>query len=321
MEHMIQPDGITCGPTAVAMIHGELLRRTGRSRLLDVGHIGSMCGTNPRTGTVHEGIATAFAGLGISSERILGRDRSLPALASALDRGDMVLCRTLTCGTKHWVLAWGRDANGRVLVADPAVGRIVLTPAQLAERISHRDYEIWTVPADQTAYEVVVDDFPSVDPGVSTGAHALCRTVFGRFMPQGLEEHLDRRSDWSASRRVVVDGDTVGVYLLRPSGLPDWADRTARERTRNLRGVAGIALAVDPDRRNRGYGRILKDEPERMGYDFVWGEQLRDLGNIEQWKRRREVLGERFDSYLSAEIFGGRPLVDEQETDETPSMR
>lgn len=58
-----------------------------------------------------------------------------------------------------------------------------------------------------------------------------------------------------------------------------------------LKGIEGVALAVKPEFRGSGYGNMLKDYSiQNTKADYIWGMQLRDLKNINDWAKRRRIV-------------------------------
>jgi hypothetical protein len=304
---ILQPDEISCGPSCVAMIRRELGIRHGVSSPLGVGHFGSMCGTNDRIGTVPAGLDIAFAGLGVAADFRSGggRDRVLGDSLEALARGDLVLCRTLTNGVKHWTLAHGFEA-GRFDVADPWLGTRRLNPAEFLEPLRLRGFDRYVVDMSKPPLDVRLAGRADIEScgGVFEEAKAALLDIgYAAFAPHGGPDPrwvmgvLADKSDWDISRFLLVDGRVVGGYLLAEGGpavAGDWGSS-----------VEGVGLVVADSERGRGYGRLLRDEPQRMGYDTVWGMQLKSLGNIDAWLASREIISQNDWLYVTARALKG----------------
>ena len=61
----------------------------------------------------------------------------------------------------------------------------------------------------------------------------------------------------------------------------------------NGKGIEGVALYLHEDYRNKGLGRHLIQYPyEYLNQDFshIWGGQEKDLNNIVDWLKRRELI-------------------------------
>lgn len=312
-----QPDAITCGPTCLAMVQHALLARQGVEPSLDPFHVGAMCDTNPVTGTVREGVETALSGLGIAAHWQSGRPRAAENAASALADGDVVLCRTLTHGIRHWILAdeiSGPGETPTIGVNDPWLGRLRLSLDDLRGLIAPRDNEICVIPSRQRVPDVRV--VPIVDSSMRPVQRAVRRhaaldiaiAVFGHLGSWVCEDYLMSTSTLELSRGVTVDGRLVAVYLLTEGALPRYVPGDVADVFCGFNGVQGVALACTPEARGLGYGRLLRDEPRRMGCDFVFGLHHKDLGNLENWLRHRTLLHEDSECFVTGTSFN--PLLD-----------
>ena len=61
----------------------------------------------------------------------------------------------------------------------------------------------------------------------------------------------------------------------------------------NGKGIEGVALYLHEDYRNKGLGRHLINYPyEYLNKEFshIWGGQEKDLNNIVDWLKRRELI-------------------------------
>lgn len=283
-----QPDHVTCGPACLA---------------LDVHDVASMCGTDDVTGTTHDRLATGLAGLGIAATPKVGHDAAVDILASARE-GDALPCRTLTWDAPHWVLATPvRPDAFRIL--DPWTGERTHDADHVLRLVAPRDHEVWLVPGGQRAPDVRIEglsDGPGSPDDAREEALAMAEEAFGSHC-RGVRDLLSGDGDlnWYQSRAVRIDGRTVGVYLLAERGVRPEVEPSAPGST-DLDGrcVEGVALVVRPEARGRGYGRLLRAEPQRMGYDHVWGEQLHTLGNLAQWRRHRTVVGSTANTHVTA---------------------
>ncbi|MBY3433510.1 GNAT family N-acetyltransferase [Rhizobium laguerreae] len=116
----------------------------------------------------------------------------------------------------------------------------------------------------------------------------------------GIRQDLLSSVDWSLSM-VAVRGDAVvGCYLLSRPG-----DVNAAAAELSGTGVEGLALVVLKSHRGFGIGRALRAVPEAMGFDYVVGTHLKALGNLDHWLRRRHLIGEEDDMWITAEVFNG----------------
>jgi hypothetical protein len=106
---------------------------------------------------------------------------------------------------------------------------------------------------------------------------------------------------WDISAMIVDENDNImGVYLLGDKQLDSLVKV---DKYLNLKGLEGILLAVDESIRGMGWGNKLKDYPKSLGCDYIWGQQLKTLNNLNDWLKRRELVGETKSVYITAEIF------------------
>lgn len=97
------------------------------------------------------------------------------------------------------------------------------------------------------------------------------------------------------------DENIVGAYLLNENQITDFCKNT--EKFKNLKGVEGVLLFIEEEYRGKGWGNNLKDAPKELGYDYIWGQQLKGLNNLQDWLKRRELITEIDNVYVTAQIF------------------
>ena len=112
---------------------------------------------------------------------------------------------------------------------------------------------------------------------------------------------LEQESNWDISAMLVDENNDIkGVYLLGDSQLSSLVED---EKYVNLKGVEGVVLAVSEEVRGQGWGNKLKDFPKTLDIDYIWGQQLKSLNNLEDWLKRRELIAETQSVYITSEIF------------------
>ncbi len=127
--------------------------------------------------------------------------------------------------------------------------------------------------------------------------HVVNKELFGNII---LYE-----TKWDISAKLVDDNDEIkGVYLLGESSPAYMMDSDLWfNKYKNLEGVEGVMLAVDESIRGQGWGNKLKDYPKTLGVDYIWGQQLKGLNNLEDWLKRRVLVGDTGDCYVTLELF------------------
>lgn len=127
---------------------------------------------------------------------------------------------------------------------------------------------------------------------------AIVSAFTGKGMSdESLIEYVLISTEWGISRKLVLGDETIGVYLLSARYpitdiVPPEKSHEDLSQYASKRGVEGIALLIDPKYRGRGYGELLKNLPRQMGFDYVWGQQLHSLGNLQQWLKRRRLVAD-----------------------------
>lgn len=123
---------------------------------------------------------------------------------------------------------------------------------------------------------------------------------FGTFIRfDSFNNYLLNQTNWENSFYLVDEDNIIlGVYLIGYNKLP-----IQDVRFLNLKGVEGLLLAVTEELRGLGFGNRFKDMPKSLGIDYIWGQQYKSLNNLTDWLKRRELIGETNDVYITAEIF------------------
>lgn len=111
---------------------------------------------------------------------------------------------------------------------------------------------------------------------------------------------VEEETNWDISAMLVLEDEVVGVYLL---GNAQLSDIIKTNKVDGLKGVEGVLLVIDDDVRGEGWGDKLKDYPTTLGVDYIWGQQLKTLNNLDHWLKRRELIGETDFIYITAEFF------------------
>lgn len=121
----------------------------------------------------------------------------------------------------------------------------------------------------------------------------LLWTVFAPLMTIKKDVLRDvlRSADLSLSRGVMKDTQLIGIYLLNPRNEP-FNQLTGH-------GVEGLALAVKESYRNQGVGTMLINYTQTLNYDYIWGQADIDLDNLPFWLKRRKLLGQKDNSFIT----------------------
>lgn len=133
--------------------------------------------------------------------------------------------------------------------------------------------------------------------------------AFGHIDPKDeIERKLRPRMLNGVSLKISVGGEIIGCYILNPRSIREFISDINQNKLKDFKsdnteiyldsemsnkGLQGIALAVLPNWRSKGYGDLLKtwyDKDPR--FDYIWGVQDKRLQNIDHWKKTREIFAE-----------------------------
>lgn len=112
---------------------------------------------------------------------------------------------------------------------------------------------------------------------------------------------IAQETNWDLSVILVDDNDVIkGCYLFGNQQVGSIVDT---DDFKGMKGVEGILLAVDKEIRGQGWGNKLKDYPKTLGIDYIWGQQFKTLGNLQDWLKRRYLYAETENVYITIEKY------------------
>jgi GNAT superfamily N-acetyltransferase len=137
---------------------------------------------------------------------------------------------------------------------------------------------------------IVIEHIGSQDLTVIDECVEICNTVFSKHS-SGVRPYIRNTANWDISLKATHNNIVVGCYILNTDPI-HFTSNTGFDlsKYKNLRGLHGVGLAVLPEYRDRGIGRALREYPDKMGYDYIYGMHLESLNNLENWKKVREVV-------------------------------
>ena len=289
VKYIRQPDGISCGPTCIKMVADFF-----RGDIPSIKEICKMCGTDSITGTPPERMRKGLDGLGIEYIEHIDEENPYQSLRDTIDNGSVAMLRTLTHGVPHWIVIYSYSGD-TFFVNDPWLGEIEYNETQLEKIWKERNFFFFEVIKDNQKvdlsedvngvvdirpFDVDEDFFPVYDmlaevysklPGASP------RWIWSVIVSQC-------NNDFTDSIVVTVDDEVAGFYFLTPRNL-----RSNGDIVDEMVGVQGVALGVSNKFKNMGLGKMLIEYPAELGYDYVWGQQLKQLENIDDWLKRRKI--------------------------------
>lgn len=114
----------------------------------------------------------------------------------------------------------------------------------------------------------------------------VCGKALSHVMAHdSVKSFVGKVADWGISVKAEYDGRIVGCYVLntKPVTSQNHCAKENLDGYRGLNGVQGVALAVLPEYRDLGIGKLLRQYPIRKGYDYIWGLHMKGLHNIDNW--------------------------------------
>lgn len=110
-------------------------------------------------------------------------------------------------------------------------------------------------------------------------------------------------TDFSISKKAVLDGKIIGCYLLKGESVHSWEMnwREDLDLYKTRRGLQGVALGIVKEYRGWSYGRQLRDSALSLSeYDYIWGLQSKQLNNLGNWLGYgRRLVGETVGDFIT----------------------
>jgi len=102
-----------------------------------------------------------------------------------------------------------------------------------------------------------------------------------------IKTYLNIVTDWDISKKAVLNNEIIGCYLFNEIPVVSFSKYQIEDlsKYKDKKGLQGVALVIKPEYRGLSYGRQLREIPLKMGYDYVWGQHLKGLDNIDSWMR------------------------------------
>lgn len=319
MKYTSQPDGISCGPTCLKMIHDHL-----KGGDIDIEDLKLICGTDDIKGTTLEDMITGLNAIGIPYEApSLETDgKAMAYLIKAINKGNPVILRTLTKGAKHWIIVTGIKGSAyhpQFEVKDPWLGEITYNTKQILAIWRPRNYHCLQILVDKLPSKVVSEFLKEVGQEIKirkvkardqSQIFELMRGAFGHVMsPEAIRPYTKGVTNWQKSIVVTRGSEVLGFYLLGDDqlnsvlGTRDIKIYFDPKEYANKKGVEGVALVVKPSARELGLGSKLKDFTRTLGYDYIWGMQFKKLHNLDHWLKRRKLAAETKNMNVTVEDF------------------
>lgn len=306
VKQIRQPDGISCGPTCIKMV-GDFFK----GEVSSIEDICKSCGTDHITGTPPERMRKGLASLDIKYVEHIDDKNPYQSLRDAIDRGSVTMLRTLTRRVPHWIVvhSYNEDSPNIFYVNDPWLGQLEYNEDQLEEIWRERNYFFFEVlkeneqiDLNEDQQNVVIrpysdDDFESVF-NMLPDVYSKLRGMSAGSIWTVIRSQCNK--SFGLSVVVEVNGEVGGFYFLTQADLPP---REGTGIDEDMVGIQGVALGVSSKYKNLGIGKKLIEYPQTLGADYVWGYQLKDLENINDWLKRRKIYSESEGMYITYQIF------------------
>lgn len=135
---------------------------------------------------------------------------------------------------------------------------------------------------------------------------SMCEAIFREHDTMASDPlKMEFFTQLNVSYKALLNGEIIGCYLMNEDpviheheGFVINVDISPYD---EKKGIHGVVLALKPEFRGKGYGRRLRDIPRTLGrYDYVWGYNVKSLGNIDNWlKYGRRIIGESDACYVT----------------------
>ena len=288
--HRSQSKGYNCGPTSIRII-ADFLKYP--ESITDE-YIEKISGTNTQYGCTDVNMARGLNTLGIKNKRIVNdtEEVSMTNLKQSLKNGFNVVLRTLTKGIKHWIVVYKFDKN-LFYCSDPWLGKITYTYDQIVDIWKPRDFDAFII-EDKGKERPIIENIEEKDIPIII---EMVADEFERVMSkQSSYSYLKSAVNWKISVKLTLKGKIIGCYLLAERNFH-------RKELDGLKGIEGVALCLLSKYRNLGYGKMLMSYTENLPYDYIWGQHLKGLNNMNNWERRRDYIFDYGNSYMSLKML------------------
>jgi len=297
VKQIFQPTGNSCGPTCIKMV-GEFLK----GEIPEIEKICKACGTDWLVGTPPEKMEKGLKEFNINYKTHFREREPFQSLQNTFERGNLAIVRTLTQQIPHWIVI-KNFSNDEYEVNDPWLGEIKYTEKELEEIWKVRDFFYYEIITGKQKEEKNVqirkmkfEDLPEIYNKFSE--------VFDKT---GLsnDEIWDEIWEFDLGLSLIAEvGDEIaGFYFLADKPIPEVDGAEDYEKLKNLKGLEGMALGVLKKFKNLGIGKKLITQSQNMGFDYIWGYQLKSLKNIDDWLKRRKLYAITDTTYITYQVL------------------
>ena len=305
IEHLYQPDGISCGPTCLKMILNHI-----QTNDVTIEDIKKIVGTNNIKGTTLDDMIVGLENLNIKYEypKLENKETAIKYLNNSIKNNNPIILRTLTQGIKHWVIV--DDFDGEYYsVEDPWLGEIQYNEEEIIVIWEPRDFDclkILKTKLTNNAGEFIVRLYDEKDKEQIMST--MVKSFSHLMSEDSLIKYTEEVTNFSKSIVVELDGEIVGFYLLGDRQIEKGINDNKCDKIyidldeyNKKTGLEGVALVVKDEYRGSGIGSKLKDYVKNLNIDYVWGLQYKSLNNLDMWLKRRKLAAENDELYVTVQ--------------------
>lgn len=304
MKHYYQPTGNSCGPACIKTILN--------SDSETIEDIVELCGTDWKEGTPPYKMERGLDSLNIDYDIKHGFNE----LKDSISNKKPCLLRTVTKQVPHWIVIYGYyEKDDYWFVNDPWLGKIQYDSNELDEIWKVRDYFYYEI-NDYIWDEIKLEDIKisSIDKKEIENIINITAETFKKHMSFAASvSYLKDCVDFSISIKATYNDELIGFYLLNENKIPYINEKNLKisvEKYKELQsnnGLEGVALVILPDYRKLGISKLLIEESykiaKNLDCDYVWGEALKTINNLNEWSKVRTFIGETDGLYITAKIL------------------
>jgi GNAT superfamily N-acetyltransferase/predicted double-glycine peptidase len=284
-----QTKDYNCGPTALKMI-ADYYKISVSLEELEI-----IMGSDNITGTTDIKMLKGLEYLSLDYKQFTSNKQDSYNMLHLTLKNNVVLLRTLIKNIKHWICCDKYDDIKKTYhILDPWLGEYTITESELETIWSARNYDGFIINGIKkiSLGEIKIQSIQKIDMKEILN---MCSCIFTNVMNYTeIQRYLIATTDFEKSFKLTDNNKIIGCYLINEITLPELPNKI---------GLEGIALAIIPSYRKYGLGEKLKDYLEQYGkdnnYDFIFGEHLKGLNNINDWLKRRELYKETESSYFT----------------------
>lgn len=309
VKQIHQPTGISCGPTCIKMV-GDFYK----GKVDEIDEICKHCGTDSIVGTPPDRMKKGLEKLNIQYVEHIDEENPYQSLRDVIDNGSLCIVRTFTHGVPHWIVIHSYDENDPSIfnVNDPWLGQLTYDEEELNKIWKDRNYFFFEIVKENGKDEEEIDEHSyQGDVVIRTyNPDTDKKIIFNRLGEVFNKTGLGNKTIWNMIGEIdeqlsivaEIDGEVGGFYFLKESDIPE-TDNEIYQKLSQLNGIEGVALGVFKEYKQYGIGKDLIEYPKTLGYDYIWGYQLKSLENIEDWLKRRKIYYENDNLYITYQIY------------------